>query len=45
MIDQLFDLIRLCKRIAYFCPLEHISSIFYILYQINIDKVEAITNN
>jgi hypothetical protein len=45
MIDQLYDLINLTKRIGYYCPIDHISKIFYILYTMNIDKVSAITNN
>jgi hypothetical protein len=30
---DLIDLFRLTKRIAYHCPLEHISDPFFILYE------------
>lgn len=45
MIDQLYDLIRLTQRIGYNCPIEHISTTFYILYAQNIDMVEAVNEN
>ena len=30
--DQLIDILRLTKRLAYHCPIEHISNPFFMLY-------------
>lgn len=42
--SEVFDLMHLTKRIAYFCPIEYISDPFFILYFTNKDKVEEIQN-
>jgi len=37
-------LLKLVKRIAYFCPLEHVADPFFILYYIHRHNIEIIGN-
>ena len=37
-------MLKLVKRIAYFCPLEHVADPFFILYYIHRHNIEIIGN-
>ena len=40
--QQVYDLVALCKRLAYNCPIQYISDTFFRLYTLHKSKMESL---